>query len=253
VSDLHWIENQQWGGRDFTLAGSQRLISGAVWLPDRVESTTPLVLMGHGASGDRYQAPLPHLARRFVNECQFAVLAMDGPVHGLRKVGDGGRKAFFEEMQRAECIDDMLNDWSAAYRAVCAETGLGQSPTGYFGLSMGTMFGIPLLASDINFAASVVGLCGSTGAAGAIASRLQEDAAAITHPVLFLMQLEDELFPRDGYLDLFDRIASVDKRLHANPGLHPEVPAEEVDCAFQFLAQRLQGKVERRIVNALAQ
>lgn len=253
MSDIQWIENRQWGARDFTLPGLLRLVTGAFWLPEDVESSTPLVLMGHGASGDRYQAPLPHLARRFVVECGFAVLAIDGPVHGLRKVGDGGRKAFFKEMQRAECIDDMLGDWLTAHSAVCAESGLGQGTVGYFGLSMGTMFGIPLLASGIEFAASVIGLCGSSGSADPVASRLQADAMAIKHPVLYLMQLEDELFPRYGYLELFDRIASVDKRLHANPGLHPEVPAEEVEFAFQFLSQRLQGDVERRIVNPLAE
>ena len=32
------------------------------------------------------------------------------------------------------------------------------------------------------------------------------------------MQFEDELFPRDGYLQLFDALGSTDKRLHAHPG-----------------------------------
>ena len=44
-----------------------------------------------------------------------------------------------------------------------------------------------------------------------------------------------------------------DFRLHANPGLHPEVPAEEVDFVFEFLLQRLTGDVVRRIINPLAQ
>ena len=65
------------------------------------------------------------------------------------------------------------------------------------------------------------------------------DAAAIHCPVLFLMQLEDELFPRDGYLELFDALGSDDKRIHANPGLHPEVPGEEIDFAFGFLGRHL--------------
>ena len=67
------------------------------------------------------------------------------------------------------------------------------------------------------------------------------------------MQLEDELFPRDGYLELFDAIVSEDKRLHANPGLHPEVPAEEVDFVVDFLRTRLGSDIPRRIVNPLAQ
>ena len=66
------------------------------------------------------------------------------------------------------------------------------------------------------------------------------------------MQLEDELFDRASCLGLFDALAAEDKRLHANPGLHPEVPAEEIDFAFGFLAARLAGEVSRRIVNPLA-
>ena len=53
------------------------------------------------------------------------------------------------------------------------------------------------------------------------------------------MQPEDELFPRDGHLELFDALASDDKRMHADPGLHPQVPGEEIDFSFEFLGQHL--------------
>ena len=67
------------------------------------------------------------------------------------------------------------------------------------------------------------------------------------------MQLEDELFDREGYLTLFDAFASEDKRLHANPGLHPEVPAEEIAFVVEFLTSHLSKHVERRIINPLAE
>ena len=53
---------------------------------------------------------------------------------------------------------------------------------------------------------------------------IEASARAIEVPVLFLMQLEDELFDRASCLALFDALATEDKRLHANAGLHPEVP-----------------------------
>ena len=59
--------------------------------------------------------------------------------------------------------------------------------------------------------------------------------------VLFLMQLEDELFPRRGYLAVFDALASDDKRIHANPGLHPEMAAEEIAASFAFIERLLPG------------
>ena len=85
-------------------------MTGAVWQPANAGATTPIMLMGHGASGDRYQAPIPYLAERFV-AAGVAVIAIDGPVHGLRQVGPGGRVAFGQEMAREGFQDDMVADW----------------------------------------------------------------------------------------------------------------------------------------------
>lgn len=254
VTDFRWMdETSRSGARDFEFMGSVRRVTGALWLPEGADRSTPFVLLGHGASGDRYQAPIPHLARRLADEAGAGSLAIDGPVHGLRQVGPGGREAFQVEMSRDRFQDDMVADWLAALEAVRAEANVARSALGYFGLSMGSILGIPLLASEIDFVASVIGLCGTTGAGRSARERLLADAAKIAHPVCFIMQLEDELFPRDGYLALFDALASDDKRMHANPGLHPEVPAEEVGFAFEFLAARLHGEVERRVINPLAE
>ncbi len=252
---FEWLDSAAAPGaaRDFALQGTVRRVTGALWLPASFDSNTPMVLLGHGASGDRNQAPIPHLCQRFAAECGYISLAVDGPVHGLRQVGVGGREALAGEMQREGFVDDMVADWHDAFSAVAAECDIGKGRLGYFGLSMGSLFGIPLLAGDDRFKGSVIGLCGVTGAAAAMAERLLRDAAGIAHPVLFLMQLEDELFPRDGYLELFDGLGAEDKRLHANPGLHPEVPAEEVAAAFEFLQARLAGDVPRPIVNPLAE
>ncbi len=238
-----WWDATDPGGRsvrEFKLArpGTDRAVTGALWSPaDAIAEPAPLVLFGHGASGNRYQAPIPHLAGRLAEEAGCRSLAIDGPVHGLRQVGPGGRPAFAEEARRPTFLDDMLADWQAALAAARREVGIGK--LGYLGLSMGSIFGIPLLARLAEVEVAVLGLLGATKAGRPFAERLLADAAKITCPVLFLMQLEDELFPRDGYLALFDALASTDKRMHANPGLHPEVPAEEIDFAFGFLRRHL--------------
>lgn len=252
-NEIKWLEPGERGGCDFEIDGSRRRVTGALWLPNEPSANAPLMLMGHGASGDRYQAPIPHLAQRFVDEAGIAVLAIDGPVHGLRSVAPGGRAAVAVEMRRPGFVDDMVADWLDAFHAVTTEVGIGQGRLGYFGLSMGTFFGLPLLASRLEFSTAVIGLAGTTKAGKAIAQALLRSAGAVQHPVLFLMQLEDELFPRDGCLELFDALNSEDKRVHANPGLHPEVPAEEIGHSFDFLRAHLAGSVERRIVNPLAQ
>ena len=246
---VNWLD----GDHDFELDGTNRRVTGAFWRADAAQPNSPMVLMGHGASGDRYQAPIPHLAKRFTQESGFSVLAIDGPVHGLRQVGPGGREALAGEMQKPGFIENMVIDWLDAYRAIVAETGLGQGPLGYFGLSMGTIFGLTLLASELEFTAATIGLAGTTKVGAPMAQDLLSAAHQVTHPILFLMQLEDELFDRDGYLFLFDALASEDKRLHANPGLHPEIPAEEIAHTYDFLQAHLSGTATRRIVNPLAE
>jgi len=242
--------------RDFRIETDGRPVTGALWLPPEADADTALVLCGHGASGNRYQRPIPYLAEHFI-AAGVATLALDGPVHGLRQQGPGGRAALAVELQRPASIDDMVADWLLALATIRETCGLNSGPLAYFGLSMGTLFGIPLLASaparDIGFRASVLGLAGTTGAVSFLGDRLAQDAARIDHPVLYLMQLEDELFDRDGYLALFDSLGTTDKRLHANPGLHPEVSTEEVDASVAFILQRLWQDVPRRITNPLAE
>jgi len=246
TKQLEWRETTDPAGRPvrefkLTREGSERPVTGALWPPAKASgdcAPMPLVLFGHGASGDRYQPPICRLAGRLAGDA--CALAIDGPVHGLRQVGPGGRQAFGEEMKRPTFVDDMIRDWHAALAA--ARNELDVSACAYFGLSMGSMFGIPLLAQLPEAKCAVLGLLGTGKAGRPMARRLLADAANIACPVLFLMQLEDELFPRDGCLELFDALASKDKRLHANPGLHPEVPAEEIDNAVEFLRQRLSAR-----------
>jgi fermentation-respiration switch protein FrsA (DUF1100 family) len=65
------------------------------------------------------------------------------------------------------------------------------------------------------------------------------DATRIGCPVLYLLQWDDELVPRDRGLDLFDALASPDKRLHVHPGRHQEVKPEAIAASEHFLATHL--------------
>ncbi len=224
-----------------------RDITGALWLPKAGAGKT-LICCGHGASGDRYQAPISHLAERFVS-AGLAVLSLDGPVHGLRQVGDGGRGAFFPEYQRDNSLIDMTNEWACVVELVKAETGI--SNLAYFGLSMGSLFGIPFIASRADVRVAAIGLMG-VEADFPHGETLLADAARIECPILFLMQLEDELFSRQGCLDVFDAFASKDKRLHANPGLHPEVPEEEINFTFEFMLAHINGSQPKKTVNIIS-
>ena len=99
---------------------------------------------------------------------------------------------------------------------------------------LGARFGLPLVAAETRITAAVLGLFG-TAETGPVA----DSARQITVPVLFLLQWDDELYPRDGGLTLFDLLGSGDKTLHASPGRHLEFPPAELAEAARFLDGRL--------------
>lgn len=251
---ITWAEAEDTKGnpsREFVVErGDVRALTGSVWLPEKISSDT-LMLFGHGASGDRYQEPIAHLAGRF-QSAGIASLSIDGPTHGARKVGDGARGAFAEEFARQTTIEDMLADWNEAIDLAQGLEEVNAAKLAYMGLSMGSIYGIPLVASRPDITVATLGLIG-INPAFPHSDKLLDYARKVEIPLLFLMQLEDELFPREGCLEVFDAFASADKRMHSNPGLHPEIPGEEIDFSFEFLKGHIESKRKRRIVNPLAQ
>jgi len=228
--------------RRFDVHRGSRTAPGVLWTPEDMRTTPPLVLLGHGASGHKREEYILGLARRLVRRQGFAVAAIDGPVQGDRRP-DGGvdRIENFTNLTNLwrddpTVTDEMVADWRATLDALQDPTVLGPGPVGYWGLSMGTIFGLPFVAAEPRISAAVLGLMGLTGPTK---ERLRADAAAITCPVLFLVQWNDELFDRAKAFDLFDAIAATDKRLHANPGSHVEVPVEEFLATAQFLERHL--------------
>ena len=97
--------------REFTLDQSNKSIPGVLWTPETPSPGNPLILLGHGASGDRFQAPVRSMAYRMVRHYNFFAMAIDGPIHGRRTVGDGARGAFSEEWKRPGTVNDMIADW----------------------------------------------------------------------------------------------------------------------------------------------
>jgi hypothetical protein len=70
-------------------------------------------------------------------------------------------------------------------------------------------------------------------------TRVRADAARLECPVLFLMNWDDSRVPRGQALELFDLIGSEDKRLHAYPGEHGQLPEETRAASEEFIARYL--------------
>ncbi len=229
--------------RRFDVESEGRVVPGLLWTPDAASTPRPLVLIGHGATLHKGTDYIRMLARRLVRHQGFAAAAIDGPVHGDRSpLPGGGHEAlwsvFRESWARVETTDHMIADWRAALDALQRLDEVGEAPVGFWGLSMGTIFGLPFVAAEPRIEVAVLGLMGITGPTR---ERLRSDAARLTCPLFFLLQWDDELVPRDAALALFHQLGSADKRLHAHPGQHTAVPAEAFRATQDFLAKHLGG------------
>lgn len=245
---MAFVEEERRAGvllRELTLDRGGRPVTGVLWQPEGPAPGAPLVCLGHGASGDRHQQPIPWLAERLVGRHGWSALAIDGPVHGRRQQGPGGREAFWPEWLREGSVEDMTADWQLALDFAQSVPEVGAGPVAYWGLSMGTIYGAPFVAAEPRVQAAVLGLMGITGP-DHYRPRVQAAAESTSCPLLFIVQLEDELFSRADCLALFDAFASTDKRLHANPGRHPDVPKEELHASVDFLVRAVTGSGQDR-------
>ncbi|HEY3942873.1 MAG TPA: dienelactone hydrolase family protein [Acidimicrobiales bacterium] len=229
--------------RPFWVPSGDRTVPGLLWTPVRAVGPRPLVLVGHGASGSKREGYVVTLARQLVRSRGYAAAAIDGPVHGERRPDADAPPMLvlleFSQLWAADptMTDRMVADWRATIDALECLEGIGPGPVGYWGLSMGTILGLPLAAADRRIGVAVLGLMGLTGPSR---ERIALDAPRIRCPLLFLVQWDDEMFERQAAGALFDLFGSADKRLHAYPGRHGQVPDEAFAASEAFLARQLE-------------
>jgi pimeloyl-ACP methyl ester carboxylesterase len=270
---MDWIDDVTEKGvreRGFTLTCDDRTVPGVLWSPAD-EPAQGLVLLGHGAGQHKRGFGMPGQARSLVRHEGFAAVCIDAVGHGDRLpeggrgegdlVGSGidvfaqaGRAAIArlqeQGVESADAVDAMVADWSATIDAILAE--VGDVPIGYAGFSMGSFYGTPTVAAEPRIKAAALGLSGlvdgteglvdgTEGPMAAIRDRLAAESARVSCPVLFLVQADDEVVPRDAAFRQFDAFGSTHKRMHVNAGLHKQVPRDETPFIELFLASHLVG------------
>jgi pimeloyl-ACP methyl ester carboxylesterase len=207
--------------------------------------------MGHGGSQHKKVESLVARARRYVRRFGFAVAAIDAPGHGERATAEerARRVAAIQRRltERTPPDPDMLREmmaraaqavpeWQSTVDELRAVDEIGaDGPIGYWGVSMGTMIGVPFVAAEPRITAAVFGLNGLAPGNTVLA----EAAARITIPVEFVLQSEDELVSRAAGIALFDAFASTEKTMHLNPGGHLGIPFFEGQSWERFFTRHL--------------
>jgi pimeloyl-ACP methyl ester carboxylesterase len=268
---MEWLDDASERGvreRGFSLTRGDHAVPGVLWSPADAPARA-IVLLGHGGGVHKRALGMPGQARSFVRHEQFAAVCIDAVGHGDR-LPDGDREEAeaiarlqargadmtspeFRAVRRDRTpIDDrsfdtMVGDWSAVLDAMLAE--VGDVPAGYAGFSMGSIYGTPLVAGEARIRAAALGLSGVTesseGPMAAISARLAVDSARVECPVLFLVQADDEVVPRDAAYRQFGLLGSIHKRMHVNAGRHMQVPRDETPFIELFLATHLCGGSQR--------
>ncbi|MGW6928509.1 alpha/beta hydrolase [Lentzea sp. NPDC054927] len=218
-------------------------VPGILWTPAGTDRPARLVLGAHGG-GQHKRAPrsVQHASRCVA--AGLAVVTLDSPGHGDRPRSAQDDR-FIAEIRSgiaagqdvAELLSEYnallaaraIPEWRSVLDALLGLPEISGDGTGFWGMSMGSAIGIPLVAAEPRIRAAVFGLVGASGS-------LAKAAAQVTVPLRFLLQWDDQLIARDAALALFDAFGARQKTLHANPGGHHDVPEFEMDSAVRFLA-----------------
>lgn len=213
---------------------------GIAWLPgQRTVDPTPVVVFGHGLTHDKRSPLHAGLAGELADRHGIVSVAVDAPAHGERT---GARdltptqqwRAYRDRWREAEGRD-CAAAIDEAVQHVCSEQRVRLGPLGYWGLSLGTQYGLAFLADNRSVSVAVLGLFGS-------GPRVDELARTVRCPVFFLRQLGDELHPADSVRALYEKLPHPGNRLESNPGPHAAVPDRAVRAALAFMLDHLQGR-----------
>ena len=228
--------------RSFLLHRPRGPVPGMLWSPQATKPRATALLF-HGGSGHKRSERHLRMGRRLAS-AGLAVIAIDGPYHGDRVPAPMAPSAY-QQLIVDEGIEAvtarMTGDWLDTVSALTALGLAHPSHISVFGMSMGARFGLPAAAAlGPRLQCAVLGKFGVRQAAPlhpglCVPSLMTTAARAISAAVLYHVQWDDEIFPRDGQFELFDALASANKQLIARPGPHGRTHPDDEASWQDFL------------------
>lgn len=221
---------------DYIVHGHDGPIPVAQWRPAHIAKPTPVVLVGHGGSQHKRAQPVQDIAELFAGHHQLTVVAIDGPIHGARRdvivAGPSRQQEFLALWQQDTRIVRMQSDWTNVIHDLSAQPGIDVETLVWYGVSMGTAYGIPVLAANPRIRAAVLGMWGLDFPNS---QELLALAPEVRCPLLFQQKWNDQIFGREGQLALFDALGASRKWLKIYMGEHGPPTPEQIEDLERFL------------------
>ena len=213
-----------------------------LFVPPGEHDTLPLILFGHGAHMSKDDPIMQMIAKGFCRGVPAAVAVMDCPGHGERRAAETTDEEFVTDVARRmsdpENYAQVTADWRAVETAARAADARITAATGYAGFSMGSMFGLAIVADLPTVGPAVFALGGLTNVAvrdGLIRAGV---ARLGGREVLMLNMTRDEHFAMDGAIELLELIPGP-KRMAVWTGMHADLPPEAIQLAVDFFRRTL--------------
>lgn len=224
---------------DFSIRHDSGVVPATFWNgSSNAASRPPLTLLQHGGPLHKNHERTRWLANAIVEGTGSAVLLIDGPIHGQRRSDQpelmemlGIFKQFWQE---SGGFDSYVVDWRMALDAVLDQGWADADRVAWFGVSMGTAYGIPFCVAEDRIRAAAMGMWGLDWGQE---DRLLRDAKKMQVPVLFQIKEGDEIFSTEGQRALFDALGSPNKCLHTFPGGHSLEAPGQLDEMLAFISQ----------------
>ncbi|MEM7739005.1 MAG: alpha/beta hydrolase [Deinococcota bacterium] len=240
---------------EFELEVVSEYVPAVLWTPTASTSPKALIALGHGGAQHKTSDNIVQRAVHYATTFQWASLAIDAPGHGERITPEEAERNRVQTQARLEgkshvpalsagekiryletLAAQAVPEWQAAITTVLESDFVNADiPLAYWGMSMGSNIGIPLLAADIRFSCAVLGLAHLHPDHASLKLAAQQ----INIPLRFVFQWDDIIRDRDYGLALFDAFGSQQKSMHINPGGHTDVPAFEVQSWDVFVAEHI--------------
>jgi hypothetical protein len=147
----------------------------------------------------------------------FVVAVIDSPFHVSRHMNKSDSSFIQKEFQEMwadgeELITQMALDWKLALDALCELPEVDSRYVGYFGLSMGTAYGLEVVAKDLRIGVAVFG---NWGIQQHHHGRLMTATRRINCPLEFYSYEKALNLPAQK--ELFENFRSKEKKWHALP------------------------------------